>query len=80
MTSKDQSEIEKFLKKQQILKQVPHTSLASSFFSVVRIIPVSFIFPDGFIITLKCVGNHSVGQIKHCLLVRLYKCYIIILH
>lgn len=44
-------------------------SVPAGFFSVIRTITVDFVIPNFPTVTVTCVGNHTVRQIKYALLV-----------
>ena len=45
------------------------SNVPAGFFSVIRTISVDFFIPNQQVVTLNCIGNHTVKQIKYSLLV-----------
>nr|XP_018668461.1 phosphatidylinositol 4,5-bisphosphate 3-kinase catalytic subunit gamma isoform isoform X1 [Ciona intestinalis]XP_026691477.1 phosphatidylinositol 4,5-bisphosphate 3-kinase catalytic subunit gamma isoform isoform X1 [Ciona intestinalis] len=63
-------------KKSRIVRQNPIPKVPVGFFSIIRTMTVDFVLPNEKTVTLNCVGNQTVGQIKSDLLERIRDQYL----
>lgn len=60
----------KWRKKSRVVRKSSFERVPKGFFSVIRILTVDFILPNSQTLTLNCLGNRTVAQIKQQVLVR----------
>nr|XP_039271894.1 phosphatidylinositol 4,5-bisphosphate 3-kinase catalytic subunit gamma isoform-like isoform X1 [Styela clava] len=72
---KSKKDSDAWRKKSRVVRKASFERVPKGFFSVIRTLTVDFNLPNGRVMTLKCIGNHTVEQIKEQALTKMFDTY-----